>query len=74
MIKININVKPNSKNPKIEKTGDDQFKVHVTSPPKDGRANQELISMMADYFDCHKNQVSIISGWKSRNKILQIKT
>ncbi|MCJ7759870.1 DUF167 domain-containing protein [Candidatus Bathyarchaeota archaeon] len=46
--------------------------VGLTSMPKKGAANRELIKKLAKYFGLSSSQVRIISGLKSRRKIVEI--
>ncbi|TSC81653.1 MAG: hypothetical protein G01um101420_935 [Parcubacteria group bacterium Gr01-1014_20] len=49
-----------------------QYKVYVSAPPEKGRANERLISLLSTYFKIRKNSISIISGLKSKEKIVEI--
>jgi hypothetical protein len=46
--------------------------VGLTSKPEQGRANRELIRKLAKHFNVSTSQVSIISGLRSRDKIVEI--
>jgi hypothetical protein len=46
--------------------------VGLTSKPKKGKANAELIKKIATYFNISSYQVKIVSGFKFRRKIVQI--
>lgn len=72
-MKISVKVKPNSKESKIEKKGENVFLVYVKSPPFENRANQELIEIISEYFNVSKTKIFIVSGLHSRKKILEIK-
>lgn len=67
-----VKVKPNSKVAKIVEEEDGSFTIHLKSPPVDGKANEELIKVIADKFDVPKSHVTIKSGISSRQKILEI--
>jgi len=71
-LKIIVNVKPNSKTQKVEKKGN-EFIVWLKSPPVDGKANKELIEVLAKYFDVKKRDIEIKSGATSRKKLIIIK-
>jgi len=71
-MKIQINVKPNSKQQKIEEENDGSLTVRLKSPPVDGKANQELIEILAKKFGVAKSQIVIKSGLFSRNKLIEI--
>lgn len=71
-MRINVKVCPNAKKDEIILKGknlDEGLIVRVKSQPEDGKANKELIKILKKYFN--KN-VTIISGEKSRKKIIEI--
>jgi len=66
-----VKVIPNAKkNEVIMEEG--KLKVYVNVPAKDGKANRALIDILADFFNVKKRDVKIVSGEKSREKIVQI--
>ncbi len=74
MQRIVVKVKPNSKVQKIEAATDGSFVVHVKAPPVDGKANHELIKLLAKKFAVSKSQVFIKSGLSAKNKLVEIET
>ena len=72
MERIAVKVKPNSKQQKIETSADGSLIVYVKSPPTAGKANAELIQLLAQKFDVAKSKVLIKSGLSSRNKLVEI--
>ncbi|MEM7819650.1 MAG: DUF167 domain-containing protein [Candidatus Aenigmatarchaeota archaeon] len=46
--------------------------VGLTSRPEKGKANTELIKKIAKHFKISANQIKIVSGLKSRRKIVEI--
>ena len=46
--------------------------VGLTSKPEKGKANLELIKKLAKYFKVPSSHVRIVSGLKSRRKIVEI--
>jgi len=70
-MRLNIRVQPNAKQNKIvEETG--RFKVYLTVPPVEGKANQALIEFLAEHFNVKRSQVKILRGEKSRDKAIEI--
>ncbi|WP_026732186.1 DUF167 domain-containing protein [Fischerella sp. PCC 9605] len=67
-----VKVKPNSKVQKIEEVADGSLIVYLKSPPVDGKANEELIQVLAEKFDVPKSRIRIKSGLSSRNKLIEI--
>ncbi|MGB9715434.1 MAG: DUF167 domain-containing protein [Thermodesulfovibrionales bacterium] len=70
-MKISVRVKPNMKEEKVEKAGD-VFNVYVKEPAKEGKANKAVIELLSEYFNVPKSQIVIISGFKSKQKIIEI--
>jgi uncharacterized protein len=50
----------------------DLIEVGLTSKPEKGEANRELIKKLAKYFRVSASQIKIISGLKSKKKIIEI--
>ncbi len=71
-MRIFVKVKPGSKISKIEKIDESHFSAFVKAPPVEGKANDELISLIADYFKVPKSRVKIASGFTSKNKVVEI--
>ena len=71
-MKRQVKVKPNSKQQKIEESPDGSLTVHLKSPPVEGKANLELIQLLAQKFDVSKSQVTIKSGLSSKFKLVEI--
>lgn len=69
---LRVKVKPNSKQQNIAEEADGSLTVHLKSPPVDGKANQELIKLLAKKFDVPKSAIAIKSGLSSRNKLVEL--
>lgn len=48
------------------------FKVKTTQIAEDGKANQVVIELLAEFFAVKKNRLRIASGLTSRSKIVEI--
>ena len=70
-MKIQVKVKPNSKTDEVSREGD-SFIVKVREPPKEGKANQAVIKLLAEHFGVPQSQVRILSGFGSRNKVIEV--
>lgn len=71
-MRINVKAKPNSREEKIEKVDENNFVVSVKEPPEKGKANEAIRNALAVYFKTASARVKIISGYSSRNKIVEI--
>ena len=71
-MKIEIKVITNaSKN--IIKEEDNVFKVYVTAQREKGKANKQVIKLLAKHLDVNKLNLEIIKGEKSNKKIILVK-
>jgi uncharacterized protein (TIGR00251 family) len=70
-MKIRIKVKPNSRTEEVSQEGNSLI-VKVKEPPKEGKANQAVIKLLAEHFSVSQSQVRILSGFRSRNKIVEV--
>jgi uncharacterized protein len=54
--------------------GDNEYKITLTAPPVDGKANAHLIKFIAKAFGLPRSQVELESGAHSRSKCLRLKS
>jgi len=71
-MKISVKVKPNMKGEKIEKEGN-VYTVYVKEPAKENKANRAVIELLSGYFRVSKSRISILTGMKSKQKVIEIK-
>lgn len=71
-IKKTVKVKPNAKRQHIQEEADGSLTVSLKSSPVDGKANEELIKLLAQKFHVPKSKVSIKLGLSSRQKLVEI--
>lgn len=51
---------------------DSPYRIHISSKPVDGKANDELIRLLAEHFKVAKSSISVYKGYTSRRKIIDI--
>ncbi len=70
--RFRVRVIPGAKRTRIDAEPDGRLRIHLSAPPLDGRANRALVELLARHFGVKKKQVSIISGERNRDKLVQI--
>ena len=65
---LTITVKPNAKALELRELPDGTWHASVRAPPVDGKANAELVMLVAAHFHCPKSCVTIRSGAGARRK------
>jgi uncharacterized protein len=69
---ICVKVKPNSRISVLEPAEGGTWLARLRSAPIDGKANEELITLVAEHFRCRRSAVSIKSGVASRMKWVRV--
>jgi len=69
---LNIKVRPNAIESKVVEKNSNFWKVDISELPIKGRANKELISLLASEFQTPKSNIVIIRGLKSKEKLVKI--
>ncbi len=69
---IQVKVRPRSRTSALEQLPDGTWIARLKSPPVDGKANAELVTLIAERFRCPKASVSIRSGASGRLKIIRV--
>ena len=67
-----VKVKPNARQSSLQRQADGSWLAQLKSPPVDGKANAELIALIAREFGCAKSAVEIASGAGARIKRVRI--
>jgi hypothetical protein len=69
---IEVKVKPNARSSALEQTEDGSWLAQLKAAPVEGKANAELIALVARHFGCAKAAVSIKAGASGRLKLVKI--
>ncbi|MGQ9836437.1 MAG: DUF167 domain-containing protein [Cyanobacteriota bacterium] len=67
-----MHVKPNARQSALVQEPEGRWLAWLQSPPVDGKANAELIALVAKQFRCPKSAVTIKSGQSGRIKLLVV--
>ena len=71
-MRISVRVKPGTKGAtRLEKQEDDSYVAFLHARAHDGEANAALLELISDEFHVAKTQIAIVSGAKSRQKVLE---
>jgi uncharacterized protein YggU (UPF0235/DUF167 family) len=71
---IEVKVRPGARESALRQDASGAWFAELRSPPADGRANAELIGLVARHFGCRKSAVSIKRGATGRLKLLKIES
>lgn len=71
-MKIFIKVKTKAKIKKLIKIDETHYSISINSPLENGKANKEIIKTLAKYFNTAILKIKILTGEKSKEKIIEI--
>lgn len=69
---LTVRVFTKSSRPRVDRVEDGSYKVYVSSAPERGKANRELLTVLASHLGVKKSEISIVRGEKSRDKLIRI--
>jgi uncharacterized protein (TIGR00251 family) len=69
---LQVRVKPRAKVSELSQEADGTWTAKLKAPPVDGKANEELIALVAARFGCKKSAVEIKAGAAGRTKLVRI--
>jgi uncharacterized protein len=67
-----VRVHPSAARTAITGTLGDALKLTLSAPPLDGRANAALAEFLAEVFSVPRAAVQVVTGDRSRNKVIRI--
>jgi uncharacterized protein len=71
-MKYIVTVKPNAKTSSVEQISETELRVNVKAPAQDGRANEELIRLLARFLQISQSKIQIKHGTSGRKKVIEI--
>jgi len=71
-MRIYVKVSPRSSKNEVTKISEGEYKVKLTAPPVDGKANAMLIKVLAEYFNVSQSSLTIIGGKSAKKKLIEI--
>jgi uncharacterized protein len=70
--RLRLRVSPGAGRAGIVGRQGDAWKVRVTAPPEDGRANEAVLRLLSDVLSVPRRDLSIVSGHTARDKIVAL--
>jgi uncharacterized protein (TIGR00251 family) len=69
---LQVRVKPNAQQSKIERTEDGVWHISLQAPPVDGKANKALIKLLSETLGIPKSRIRIKTGETARYKQVEV--
>lgn len=71
-MEIKVIAHPNSKVSKIKKDSSGSLHAYVQALALEGKANQAVARLLAEYFGVKRYQIILVKGTKSKQKIFRV--
>ena len=71
---FNVRVIPRARQNSITVDDDGTIRVHTTTAPTDGKANDAVIRALAKYWDVSRSSIHIIRGETSHTKVMSVES
>jgi len=72
LTRISIKVQPNAGRNQVVDFNNDIWKIKIAAPPDKGKANKEIIEFISDILGLRKDNITILKGETSHNKLIAI--
>lgn len=69
---VRVKVQPRAKRNALAGRMDEEWKLLLTAPPVEGKANQACIEFFARSFRIPESRVRLVAGAKSRHKVIEL--
>ena len=69
---VRVHVQPGASTSEVLGFREGVLWVRVSAPPREGRANEALLRLLADRLGVRRAQVSLLQGQASREKIVRV--
>ena len=73
-VMLQVKVKPRARVSELSRATDGTWVARLKAPPVDGKANAELVGLVAEKFQCRKAAVTIKAGASGRTKLVKVET
>ena len=69
---VTIIVKPNAREERVEEIAENELRVCVKAPAKEGKANAAVLKAAAEYFAVAPSRVVLLHGARGKRKIISV--
>lgn len=72
MTKLSVHIIPNASSSHVVGKEGNAWKIRISAPPIEGRANEAIIELLSEILDIPKTSISLMRGGSSKIKLLDV--
>jgi uncharacterized protein len=69
---LSLKVQPRAPVNRVGECLGNELRVKVTAPPVDAAANEAVIRLLSEVFDCPRSRIELVRGHTSRHKTIKL--
>lgn len=69
---LHLKAKPNARQNSLQRLADGTLQVKIKAPAQDGKANEELVKFLSDFFDLPKSAIRVVTGHSTPFKKIEL--
>jgi uncharacterized protein (TIGR00251 family) len=70
--RLKLRIVPNAKRDEVVGEYGEAVRLKIAAPAVEGKANEALLEFVAEKIGVHRRDITLISGEKSRDKVVEI--
>jgi len=71
-VRLRLRVSPGARRSHVAGRLGEAWKVRVTAPPERGKANEEVVALLADTLGVPRGEITIVAGRSGRDKLVEV--
>lgn len=72
-IRLAVRVQPGARrNALLDRLANGEWKLAVSAPPEDGRANEAVVELLAGLLGVKRRALTVVRGASSRSKVIEV--
>jgi uncharacterized protein (TIGR00251 family) len=72
-VRLSLRVQPGARRTAlVARLASGEWKVAVSAPPADGRANDAVVELVSDLLGVRRSQVTLVRGASARSKVVDV--
>ncbi|MDO8298616.1 DUF167 domain-containing protein [Lacisediminimonas sp.] len=72
LVRLSVQVVPNARKSEVAGEIDGVLRIRLQAQPIEGRANEELVRLLAKLLGVSKSSVQVVQGLSARRKVIEI--